>query len=110
MTRIQRELRTVKAMISLYCRDNHGTQKLCSECEALFAYAAKRLEVCPFQSKKPTCAKCPIHCYKPDKRAQVTTVMRYAGPRMILHHPILACLHVADQFRKPKPRGHREPR
>ncbi len=110
MTRIQREQRTVKAMISLYCRKNHGSQELCSECDDLLAYAAKRLEGCPFQSSKPICAKCPIHCYKPDKRAQVTAVMKYAGPRMIWHHPILVCLHVVDQFRKAKSRDHREPR
>lgn len=27
--------------------------------------------------------------------------MRHAGPRMLLHHPILTMLHLLDGFRKP---------
>jgi hypothetical protein len=60
----------------------------------------ERLDTCPFQAGKTTCAKCPIHCYKPDMREQVRTVMRYAGPRMLLRHPILALWHLVDGVRK----------
>ena len=108
MTRIQRERRTVEAMIRLYCRDHHDSQGLCSDCANLLAYARKRLERCPFQDAKPTCAKCHVHCYKPDMREKVTAVMRYAGPRMIRRHPLMALLHVWDSFRKPK--HHKVPR
>jgi len=45
---------------------------------------------CPFGPDKPTCAKCPIHCYKPQVRERVREVMRFAGPRMLLRHPVLA--------------------
>jgi hypothetical protein len=102
MTRIQREQGTVEAMIRLYCREVHGTDALCADCDALLSYAMKRLAACPFQADKPTCAKCPIHCYKPDMRTKVTTVMRYAGPRMIRHHPLRAVRHLWDGLRKPK--------
>jgi predicted amidophosphoribosyltransferase len=95
-------------MVRLYCRDFHNSQDVCADCSALLAYARKRLEVCPFQALKPTCSKCHIHCYKPDMREKVTTVMRYAGPRMIRHHPLMALQHVLDRFRAPK--NHREPR
>jgi len=101
MTRIQREQRTVEAMIRLYCRDLHGSRVLCADCETLLAYAMKRLAVCPFQASKPTCAKCHVHCYASGIREQVTAVMRYAGPRMVRHHPLMALQHLIDRFRKP---------
>jgi predicted amidophosphoribosyltransferase len=94
---MERERRTVEAMIGIYCRGAHGTHGgLCDECEALRAYAGQRLEKCPFQEAKTTCAKCPIHCYKPEMRERVRVVMRYAGPRMIYKHPLLAILHLLD--------------
>ncbi|NQV31992.1 MAG: nitrous oxide-stimulated promoter family protein [Phycisphaeraceae bacterium] len=105
MTRIQREQRTVAAMIRLYCRDHHGTGALCTDCDALLVYAMKRLEACPFGALKPTCSKCHIHCYKPRMREKVTTVMRYAGPRMIRHHPLMALRHLWDSFQKFKRHG-----
>ena len=102
MTRIQREQRTVEAMIRLYCQNHHGPGALCTDCDALRDYALKRLAACPFEALKPTCSKCQIHCYKPDMREKVTTVMRYAGPRMIRHHPLMALRHLWDNSRKPK--------
>ncbi|HSJ58193.1 MAG TPA: nitrous oxide-stimulated promoter family protein [Anaerolineae bacterium] len=95
--RIERERRTVEAMIALYCHGEHGTQgELCDECSALDVYARQRLEKCPFREAKTTCAKCPIHCYRPEMRERVRAVMRYAGPRMIYRHPVLAILHLLD--------------
>ena len=53
-------------MIGIYCRGHHGTQgELCPDCADLLSYAGLRLEKCPFQENKTTCAKCPVHCYKP---------------------------------------------
>jgi hypothetical protein len=99
--RMAREYRTVEAMIDLYCHSLHAPlDGLCAECEALRAYARQRLQKCPFQEGKTTCAKCPIHCYKPEKREQIRTVMRYAGPRMLYRHPVLALRHMADGLRK----------
>jgi hypothetical protein len=99
--RIARERKTVEAMIGLYCQAKHSSQgPLCTECEALRDYARRRLGKCPFQAGKTTCAKCPVHCYEPEQRAAIRAVMRYAGPRMLLRHPILALLHLADGLRK----------
>lgn len=101
--RMQRERETIAAMIRIYCRAHHAPQgrELCESCQALLAYAHARLAKCPFQENKPTCARCPIHCYRPDQRDQIRDVMRYAGPRMILRHPRLALLHLLDGLRKP---------
>lgn len=100
--RIRREKRTISIMIEMYCRDHHGTvhQDLCGECGALHTYAMQRIDKCPFCLAKPTCANCPIHCYKPDRREEVRQVMRYAGPRMLKRHPMLAILHIIDGYRK----------
>jgi hypothetical protein len=99
--RMARELKTVEAMIDLYCHHQHGPSNgLCPGCEALRDYARQRLQKCPFQENKTTCAKCPIHCYKPELREQIRAVMRYAGPRMLYHHPVLALQHLADGRRK----------
>ena len=102
--RIQREKKTIDAMIHLYCRKHHKTKKeLCPECNELYDYAMLRLSKCPFQEEKPTCGKCLVHCYKPDMKTKVTKVMRYSGPRMLLYHPLLALHHVFDGRKKPKP-------
>jgi len=44
-----------------------------------------------------------VHCYKPAMRENIRAVMRYSGPRMISHHPLMAIQHLIDKRRK-KPR------
>jgi hypothetical protein len=101
--RIRREKRTMRAMIALYCRGHHKAGGApCVECQSLYDYAVCRLDRCPFGSEKPTCGRCPIHCYKPAMRERVKEVMRYAGPRMLLRHPVLALLHQFDALRRPR--------
>lgn len=98
--RIVREGKTVRAMIVLYCHEQHGTtDALCPGCSELSLYAQGRLDKCPFQEGKTTCAKCPVHCYKPAMRERVREVMRYAGPRMLYRHPVMALMHLADGMR-----------
>ncbi len=100
-TRLAREARTIEAMVHLHCHDHHdGRQGLCPACRELVAYAHRRLERCPFGESKPTCARCPVHCYRPDMREQVRAVMRYAGPRMLWRHPLLALQHLLDGRRR----------
>jgi hypothetical protein len=97
--RIAREKRTVLAMIGLYCAANHGTDgPPCAECRALSDYATRRIDRCPLHPAKPTCNSCTVHCYRDAEREQIRRVMRYAGPRTVLHHPGLALLHVADRL------------
>jgi hypothetical protein len=99
-----REWKTLAAMIRIYCRARHQTQDaLCPECRQLQAYAAVRLDRCRFGAEKPTCARCPVHCYQRNRREQVREVMRFAGPQMLCHHPLLSLLHWIDGFRKAPP-------
>ena len=97
--RIAREKRTIRAMIRIYCRGHHGRSKsICGECAELLDYALARLDRCPFGADKTACVDCKIHCYKPEMRDRVRGVMRYAGPRMLCSHPLLAILHAIDQM------------
>lgn len=102
---MQREARTIEAMVTIYCHDKHGTRgdSLCPSCQGLLSYAGLRLEKCPYQEHKTTCVKCPTHCYKPDRREEVRQVMRYAGPRMMWKHPYLAIMHLLVDGRREKP-------
>lgn len=101
--RLARELRTITAMIDIYCRANHVQPPqtgLCSDCRELLDYAGKRLAYCPFQEGKPTCGNCRVHCYSPRFREQIRKVMRFAGPRMLWSHPLMALRHLIDGRRK----------
>lgn len=91
------EYKTVSAMMQIYCRKHHGTSELCPSCSELLLYAETKLDRCPYGQDKPTCNKCPIHCYKPEPKEQMKAVMRYAGPRMLLSHPILAIRHLRHE-------------
>ena len=120
MNRIDWEKRTVRHMIELWCRKNHGGKTcremgsrgsgqvshggqgshecqvghggpgLCGDCRELLEYSLARLEHCKFGNAKTKCHKCPVHCYRPDMREKIRTVMRFSGPRMLLYHPLEA--------------------
>jgi hypothetical protein len=97
INRIKREKKTVDAMIKLYCRNFHGQKKeLCGECSELLSYSFRRLEKCPYGKSKPACVNCSTHCYNLEKRTKIREVMKFAGPRMLLYHPILAIFHIVD--------------
>ena len=101
--RLARELATLSAMVEIHCHELHGkVDGLCQDCAALLAYATRRLDRCVFGDDKPTCAKCTVHCYSAAMRDEVRAVMRYAGPRMVWRHPVLAVRHLLDG-RRPAP-------
>lgn len=103
----QKEQYVVEEMIRLYCRKQHpeeGKQKrqLCPDCQELLEYARLRSKNCPFMKEKTFCANCKVHCYQPDRRTQIRQVMRYSGPRMLWHHPLLAVWHLICSKREKK--------
>lgn len=104
--RINREKQTIRHMIGIHCRGRHHNHKaLCPECLRLLDYAMQCIDRCPFGEDKPTCGRCPIHCYKPGMREQIRMVMRYAGPRMMISHPFLTALHYMDELRRAQKKG-----
>ena len=94
----------VSEMIALYCRKQHGTPKgsLCPECRQLHDYALTRIDKCPFMETKTFCSACKTHCYKPQMREAIRQVMRWSGPRMIFHHPVLAIRHLIETKKQKK--------
>ena len=99
---ILQEQETVSRMIRIFCRAKHQPEGiLCAECADLQAYALRRIERCAFQPDKPTCGRCPVHCYRPEMRARIRQVMRYSGPRMLMVSPAAAVRHLIRSLRKP---------
>ena len=101
--RIKREKKTIDKMVHIYCKAHHGTKsdEICPECNEFLQYAFTRLDRCPFQEEKSTCGKCLVHCYQPQLREKAKEIMRYSGPRMLLHSPRLALHHLFDGRKKP---------
>ena len=102
--RLKREWKTMYAMVRCYCQAHHPGAGLCADCLSLLNYATRRLERCRFQADKPTCGKCPVHCYQWNWRERMKAVMRYAGPRMLWRHPILSLRHWLEGLRR-QPQG-----
>ena len=95
------EMATVKKMLEIYCRAHHGNNlSLCEECEALLDYARARVERCPHMETKTFCSACQTHCYAPKMREKIREAMRYSGPRMLLHAPVMALRHMFIEWRE----------
>ena len=110
----EREKKVVSLMISLYCHKKHvgfwedvhrqmGAPTLCAECAELDRYA-QRIDRCPFMETKTFCSNCRVHCYKPEMREKIKEIMRFSGPRMVFHHPIMALRHVIESKKEKKQR------
>ncbi len=89
-------------MIALYCKKHHHPKKgeLCEECKELSSYCHYRLSLCPHGDNKPFCSNCKIHCYDKAHRERIREVMRFSGPRMMFHHPVLAVSHLIETKRE----------
>ena len=95
------EKAVVTLMIRLYCEKRHDTKNgLCPECTALAEYARKQSDKCPFMENKTFCSNCRVPCYKPEMRERIRQVMRFSGPRMIFHHPVMAIRHIISSRRE----------
>jgi hypothetical protein len=98
-SRQRRDLNLLCHFIGLSCRSRHGRKQsvplpaelaglvrkpslLCPDCAGLLEYAARRLRSCPLEPK-PSCKKCPVHCYHPEYRERIREVMSWSGKRMI---------------------------
>ena len=101
--RREREQRTISQMVALYCAGNHPDERterahcgepVCPDCKAIDDYCVKRTERCRSMEHKTNCEECGNHCYAPAQRDRIRAIMRHAGPRMMLHHPVAALRHM----------------
>ncbi|MDP2183352.1 MAG: nitrous oxide-stimulated promoter family protein [Actinomycetota bacterium] len=106
----------------IYCKGNHdGARRaplasegavlgvygrrapvVCRTCAELLDYAEKRRAFCP-KDPKPFCSHCDTHCYQPEMREFMRNVMRYSGPRSVLHgHAVDSVKHLLEGRRHKK--------
>lgn len=102
MNTIDEECKTIEEMIKIYCRGNKHkhTDRMCKQCGIMLEYSKDKLYKCKYADAKPTCRKCPVHCYSKEKRLMIKQIMRYSGPFMILYHPLLAFKYILKDFRR----------
>ena len=102
------ETEVMSMMIAIYCRGKHHANRcaasesepsLCPDCRRLLTYARSRIAACPRMDVKSFCSACPVHCYSHEMRENVREVMRWSGPRMLLHHPLMTLHHMWIDYR-----------
>ena len=98
----EKEKQTVTFMIGIYCHRKHHTkgEALCEACRELADYASARVDHCPHMGDKTFCSCCKTHCYKPEMRERIRTVMRFSGPRMIIYCPKMFFMHKHEEKKK----------
>ncbi len=87
---MSREIKMLETMVKIYCKSK---DELCEDCQELVSYATIRVEKCPFGENKTSCSKCKVHCFQEPYRSKIKEVMKYAGPRMALRHPVKTIKH-----------------
>ena len=96
---IEQQVKTVRIMIDMYCRAHHEGPHPCAECRELADYAEQRTRRCPRGEQKGNCDSCTIRGYKPEMREKVRAAMRWAGPRMLFTHPVMAVRHLVKKIK-----------
>lgn len=110
---VDRDVKVLLSFIELFCRQRHAQRDkvpytlrepyaipprrrplaLCADCGRLLAHAIVKRVHCEFDPK-PTCKKCPRHCYAPKYRTQIREIMRYSGRRLVLRGRLDYLLHL----------------
>ena len=101
--KLRRDLKVLARFIEVHCRHRHRVEAkaptrlrnvdvraicgrplcLCADCRKLLAHGFVKRMRCPLDPK-PSCRKCPTHCYAPAYRARIRQVMKYSGRRLVL--------------------------
>ena len=91
----EKEKQLMKTMVTIYCKGHKHSSgnELCPSCMELLSYSYNKINRCPFMETKTFCNNCHVHCYQKEQREKVKEIMRYSGPRMLYHHPIVAIKH-----------------
>jgi len=100
---LAKDLRTLSQFIGVYCDRRHGgavrapvdldglgvaglglrRRPLCDGCSKLLTHSCVKRMRCPYRHK-PSCKRCPSHCYHPTYRGQIREVMRFSGRHLVL--------------------------
>lgn len=75
---------------------------LCPDCLELVTHVEPRTTRCPHMAYKSFCHLCPRPCHPPKEMALISPLMRYSGPRLLFHYPILTARHIREVMRSKK--------
>lgn len=99
------EKETVDCMIGIYCRGVHrdeGGENSARRAAAAGVRRSSHGKMPRFMETKTFCSACKVHCYSKEMQEKIREVMKYAGPRMLFVHPLLAIRHVHITLRNKK--------
>lgn len=103
----QEEELMITEMVHIFCRKKHkASEGLCKECHELLEYAIGKTRKCPFMEKKTFCSACKVHCYEAKRREEIKEIMRFAGPRILIVHPVITIKHMMVTFKDRRNRFH----
>ena len=109
-----KDIRILSDFVAIFCRENHknvpkelfpikddslhailGDKELllCEDCSKLLNHGIAKLLICPY-NPKPSCRKCPTHCYAPGYREHVRKVMRFSGTYLVKRGRLDLLLHL----------------
>jgi len=94
--KIEKDKQTIRFMVELYCKQKLHQTSISEEYTQLIEYGCLRLEHCKYGKKKPACKSCKTHCYRSEMREKMRTVMKWAGPRMLLYNPMAMIRHLMN--------------
>ena len=99
VNKIDKDRRVLEAMGSIYCQGNHAdAQKdeggMCPECRATIENTLSRAASCPYGHQD-----CKTHCQRGDAQIRIKAIMRYAAPKMMFRHPIMAFEYLRKKLR-----------
>ena len=94
MSNTEKDRRILEAIGRIYCKGNHaGRAKdaagMCPECRGVIEQTLARAEACP-HGHEGNCQDCATPCQRGEAQQRIKAIMRYAAPRMMFRHPLMA--------------------
>ena len=101
-THVDKDRRTLEAIGHIYCAAHHEGEKdaagLCPDCRNTIDATLQRATDCPF-GHEHNCQDCTVHCQRGEAQERIQEIMRYAAPRMMYKHPIMAAGYLRKKLR-----------
>jgi hypothetical protein len=70
--------------------------ELCPQCFEMVVRAEKHASRCPHMAYKTFCHSCPLPCYSKSHLEEIAQMMRFSGPRLMLHNPLIALRYIRE--------------
>lgn len=102
MDKAREDRMTMEAIGRIYCRGNHKNRQcdqsgMCPECRLAIEETLERTATCP-KGHVGNCEDCDIHCQRGEAQENIKRIMRYAAPRMMFRHPLMAARYLRKKL------------